>query len=51
MMPSLRGLIWIKRMITDINWGSQSRVDANTIARIFPGLGDELNIKYSCCPN
>jgi hypothetical protein len=26
-------------------------IDANTIARIFPGMGDELNIKYSRCPN
>jgi len=50
MVPGLRGLIWIKSMITDI-MGSQSRVDANTIARIFPGMGGELNIKYSRCPN
>jgi hypothetical protein len=26
-------------------------IDDNTIARIFPGMGDELNIKYSRCPN
>ena len=26
-------------------------LDDNTIARIFPGMGDELNIKYSRCPN
>ena len=26
-------------------------IDDNTIARIFPGMGDELNMKYSRCPN
>lgn len=26
-------------------------IDNNTIARIFPGLGDELSVKYSRCPN
>jgi hypothetical protein len=26
-------------------------LDDNTIERIFPGMGDELNIKYSRCPN
>jgi len=26
-------------------------IDDNTIARIFPGMGDELSIKYSRCPN
>jgi hypothetical protein len=26
-------------------------IDDNTIARIFPGMGDELNLNYSRCPN
>jgi hypothetical protein len=26
-------------------------IDDNTIARIFPGMPDELSIKYSRCPN
>jgi hypothetical protein len=26
-------------------------IDDNTIARIFPGMGDDLDIKYSRCPN
>jgi len=26
-------------------------IDDNTIARIFPGMGDDLSIKYSRCPN
>ena len=26
-------------------------IDDNTIARIFPGMGDELDMKYSRCPN
>jgi hypothetical protein len=26
-------------------------IDDNTIARFFPGMGDELSIKYSRCPN
>lgn len=26
-------------------------IDDDTIARIFPGMGDELNMKYSRCPN
>ncbi len=25
-------------------------IDDNTIARVFPGMGDELSIKYSRCP-
>lgn len=30
---------------------SAKLIDDNTIARIFPGMGDELSIKYSRCPN
>lgn len=30
---------------------SAKMIDDNTIARIFPGMGDELNMKYSRCPN
>ena len=26
-------------------------IDDNTLARIFPGMGDDLDIKYSRCPN
>jgi hypothetical protein len=26
-------------------------IDENTIARVFPGMPDELSIKYSRCPN
>jgi hypothetical protein len=26
-------------------------IDDNTITRIFPGMGDELSIRYSRCPN
>ncbi len=26
-------------------------IDDNTIMRIFPGMGDELGMKYSRCPN
>jgi hypothetical protein len=26
-------------------------IDNNVIARVFPGMGDELSIKYSRCPN
>ena len=26
-------------------------IDNNTITRFFPGMGDELSIQYSRCPN
>lgn len=26
-------------------------IDDNTIVRIFPGMGDQLSMKYSRCPN
>jgi len=29
---------------------SAKLIDDNTLARIFPGMGDELNMKYSRCP-
>jgi hypothetical protein len=26
-------------------------LDGNTIVRVFPGMGDDLDLKYSRCPN
>jgi hypothetical protein len=30
---------------------SAKLIDANTISRTFPGMGDELDMKYARCPN